>query len=101
MGKKDKKKEKMSDALAEGIIELILTIIVGGLGFIICLGVSKLFSFKIDELDLDTFVLIGIAFLAIVIFVISVIKKIIKSIGEKNKQQTEICCETNKLQISK
>ena len=69
MGKKDKKKEKMSDALAEGVVELILTIIVGGLGFIICLGVSKLFSFKIDELDLDTFILIGIVGLVVIVLV--------------------------------
>jgi formate-dependent nitrite reductase membrane component NrfD len=82
MGKKDKNKEKMSDALAEGIVELILTIIVGGLGFIICLGVSKLFSFKIDELDLDSFVLIGIAGLAVIVAVVALIGMLIKK-GKK------------------
>ena len=83
MSQKDKKKEKISDALAEGIGELILTIIVGGLGFIICLGVSKLFPFKIDELDLDSFVLIGIAGLAVIVVVVALIKTLIKK--AKNK----------------
>ena len=83
MSNKDKKKEKMSDALAEGIAELILTLVVGGLGFIICLGVSKLFSFKIDELDLDSLVLIGLAGLAVIVLVFALIKTLIKK--AKNK----------------
>lgn len=77
----------MSDALAEGIVELILTIIVGGFGFIICLGVSKLFSFKMDELDLDSFVLIGLAGLAVVAVVAVLIGMLIKKAKDKIKPQ--------------
>ena len=91
MSNKDKKKEKMSDALAEGIGELILTLVVGGLGFIICLGVSKIFSFKIDELDLDSFVLIGLAGLAVIVLVFALIKMLIKKAKDKpNKSQESI-----------
>lgn len=95
MGKKDKKKEKMSDALAEGIIELILTIIVGGLGFIICLGVSKLFSFKIDELDLDTFILIGIVGLAVIVLVVAMIKTLIKRVKSKTNESQKSLEDSN------
>ena len=87
MSNKDKKKEKMSDALAEGIGELILTLIVGGLGFIICLGVSKLFPLKMDELDLDTFILIGIAGLAAIALVVVLIVMLIKKAKDKIKSQ--------------
>ena len=95
MGKKDKKKEKMSDALAEGVVELILTIIVGGLGFIICLGVSKLFSFKIDELDLDTFVLIGIVGLAVIVLVVAMIKTLIKRVKSKTNESQKSFEDSN------
>lgn len=95
MGKKDKKKEKMSDALAEGVVELILTIIVGGLGFIICLGVSKLFSFKIDELDLDTFVLIGIVGLAVIVLVVAMIKTLIKRVKSKTNESQKSLEDSN------
>ena len=90
MSKKNKKKEKMSDALAEGICELILTLVVGGLGFIICLGVSKIFSFKIDELDLDSFVLIGLAGLAVIVLVFALIKTLIKKAKGKIKSQESL-----------
>jgi hypothetical protein len=82
MSKQDKKKEKMSDALAEGIVELILTLVVGGFGFIICLGVSKLFPFNLGELDPDLVVLIGIAGLAVVVAVVALIGMLIKK-GKK------------------
>lgn len=95
MGKKDKKKEKMSDALAEGVVELILTIIVGGLGFIICLGVSKLFSFKIDELDLDTFILIGIVGLAVIVLVVAMIKTLIKRVKSKTNESQKSLEDSN------
>ena len=90
MSKKDKKKEKMSDALAEGIGELILTLIVGGLGFIICLGVSKLFPLKMNELDPDLFVLIGIAGLAVIVLVFALIKTLIKKAKGKIKSQESL-----------
>jgi formate-dependent nitrite reductase membrane component NrfD len=89
MSKKDKKKEKISDALTEGIWELILTIVVGGLGFIICLGVSRLFSFKMDELDIDSFVLIGIAGLAVIVGVFALIKTLIKRAKNKSQKSLE------------
>jgi hypothetical protein len=82
MSKQDKKKEKMSDALAEGIVELILTLVVGGFGFIICWGISKLFPFNLGELDPDLVVLIGIAGLAVVVAVVALIGMLIKK-GKK------------------
>lgn len=95
MSKKDKKKEKMSDALAEGIVELILTLIVGGLGFIICLGVGKLFSLKMDEMDLDLFVLIGIAGLAVIVLVFALIKTLIKKVKSKTNESQKSLEDSN------
>lgn len=95
MSKKDKKKEKVSDALAEGIGELILTLIVGGLGFIICLGVSKLFSFKMDELDLDSFVLIGIVGLAVIAVVVALIGTLIKKVKSKTNESQKSLEDAN------
>ena len=82
MSNKDKKKEKMSDALAEGIAELILTLVVGGVGFVICWGISKLFPFNLGELDPDLLVLIGLAGLAVVAVVAVLIGMLIKK-GKK------------------
>lgn len=91
MSKKDKTKEKMSDALAEGIVELILTIIVGGIGVVICLGVSKLFHFKINEIDPDLFVIIGCAALLVIIVVFASIITLIKKVkNNTNKPQKSI-----------
>lgn len=85
MNKKNKKKREMPDSVAEGIVELILTIVFSGIGFIVCIGISKIFSVKMDDFDLDSFVLIGIAFLALIVLVISVIKTFIRRIKDKNK----------------
>ena len=74
-----KKKEKILDSLLEGVIEFVLAIILFAVGFLVCLGISSVFSVDITELDFDWFVLIGIIFLAVIIAVISFVKKSFKS----------------------
>ena len=95
MSNKDNKKEKMSDALAEGIVELILTLVVGGLGFIICLGISKLFPFNLGELDPDLLVLIGIAGLAVIVLVFALIKTLFKKIKNKTNNADKTLEDSN------
>ena len=95
MSKKDKKKEKMSDALAEGIGELILTLVVGGLGFIICLGVSKLFPFNLGELDPDLLVLIGFVGLAVIAVVVALIGTLIKKVKSKTNESQKSLEDSN------
>lgn len=85
MNKKNKK-EKMSDSVAEGVIELILGIILFGVGALVCLFISKVFSLKIEDFDFDLCVLIGIAFLALVVLAISLIKMFVKKNKNQNKQ---------------
>lgn len=95
MSNKDKKKEKMSDALAEGIVELILTLVVGGVGFIICWGISKLFPFNLGELDPDLLVLIGIAGLAVIVLVFALIKTLFKKIKNKTNNADKTLEDSN------
>lgn len=85
MNKKNKKKGENSDAVLEGILELIFMIVFSTIGFIVCLGISKIFSLKMDNFDLDSFALIGIIFVIVMTVVVEIIKKIIKKIKEKNK----------------
>ena len=85
MNKKNKK-EKMSDSVAEGVIELILGIILFCVGALVCLFISKVFSLKIEDFDFDLCVLIGIAFLALVVLAISLIKMFVKKNKNQNKQ---------------
>lgn len=73
-----KKKQKIREALLEGVMEIVLAMILFAIGFLVCLGVSSVFSVDITELDFDWFVLIGIIFLAVIIAVISFVKSSFK-----------------------
>lgn len=77
--KMKKKKQKIREALLEGVMEIVLAMILFAIGFLVCLGVSSVFSVDITELDFDWFVLIGIIFLAVIIAVISFVKRSCKS----------------------
>ncbi len=85
MNKKNKKKREISDALAEGIVELILTIVFSAIGFIACLGISKIFPVKMENFDLNSFVLIGITLFVVITGVVFIIKAFIKRVKDKNK----------------
>lgn len=83
---KKRKKREMSEAAVEAIVELILTIILSAVGFVVCFGISRIFSVKIDVLDLDSYILIGIIFLIFIIVMFYAVRKLIKKIKEKGKQ---------------
>lgn len=73
-----KKKQEILDSLIEGVVELILAIILFGVGFLVCLGISSIFSVDITDFDFDSFVLIGIISLVLIIIVISFLKRFFK-----------------------
>ena len=83
---KKRKKREMSEAAVEAIVELILTIILSAVGFVVCFGISRIFSVKIDVLDLDSYILIGIIFLIFIIVMFYAVRKLIKKIKEKGKR---------------
>lgn len=85
MNNKNRKKVKISDAIAEAILEIILTLIFCAIGFIICLGLGKTFSIQMNDFDSDSLGLIGIISLIVIVTLISSIKAVIKKIKAKNK----------------
>lgn len=93
MNKRNNKKEKIADALSEAIVEIILTIVFFAIGFAVCIGIGKIFSIKTNNFDLDSFVLIGIAFLALMILVVNVIKTIVMKLKDKKfiKSMSDSC----------
>lgn len=99
MKKKNKKKRRLSDSIVDAILELILTLVIYAIGFIICLGIGKIFSIELDNLDLDSFGFIGFIFLVVIIAVISIMRAFIKRLKGKNKQITDesvVCLRRDK-----
>ena len=74
--------ENSSD-FKEGLLELIITVVLLGIG----IGVAALFSVTIDSLNLDsdTFVLIGFVAIACVGVLIGLVKKLIDKMKNRTK----------------
>ena len=70
------KKEKFSERLLDGILELILTLVVFGVG----VGCVKLFGIGkfFDTADFDLMCLFGIGILTIVILAVCLIRKFVR-----------------------
>ena len=70
------KKRKISDGIFDGIVELILCLIIFGIGW----GVLKLFGFRkmLAEVDFDFVTLIGIAVITVVVIVVTVFIHLIR-----------------------
>ncbi len=88
---KKEKRGKLGEALAEILLELVLTVILFAVGW----GVLSLFGLKFDEVDPDLTVLLGIAVIAAIVGVIAVViyfaKKKLKSKKEDNNDQNGTC----------
>lgn len=82
---KKRKKREISEAAGEAIVELILAIILSAVGFIVCFGISRIFSVEIDALDLDSYILIGIVSLILIIVVFNAVRTLIKKIRGRNE----------------
>lgn len=78
------KKDEIGASLFEGIIEIILTIILCAVGFGVCFIFSEVFKTDLNELDFDSYALIGIAALIIIAIVIGKIKQ---SLSKKNNRE--------------
>ncbi|MBE7056654.1 MAG: hypothetical protein E7388_04350 [Ruminococcaceae bacterium] len=74
-----KKKQKMLDSLAEGVVELILLIILFAVGSLVYLGISSIFSVETTDIDFDIIVLVGIISLVAIILIFALIKKFFKN----------------------
>ena len=69
--------------ISDGSIELILSVVLFGIGALVCWGISSIlsidFSIDMDNFDSDTFIIIGVISLALVVCVYSFVKNLIKS----------------------
>jgi membrane protein DedA with SNARE-associated domain len=99
--KDENKQPKISESLGDAILELILTLVLAGIGFIVCLLIGKVFSFKVENIDGDLLILIGIAFIAIIVLVISAFIMLLKKIKKRNKELDADCCDSAEAQESK
>lgn len=80
-----KKKEKISDNVCEAVIEIIFTIVFGFIGLGICLFIGKIFPINLDNFDLNSFVLIGIIALFVIMYIVGLVIHIIKKRNKKEK----------------
>ena len=100
-----KKKGRIGEALLDGLMEIVLAIVLFGIGALVCLGISSIFSVEISELDFDWCVLIGIVFLAVITAMVCFLNKRIKNrkkkkcdISAQSQQSTdEAVCHEMKL----
>ena len=74
MKKRTDKKGRLREALVEGVLELVLTVIFFAIGW----GILSLFGMDTDKMDPDLTVLIGIAVLAVVVGAVAVMAHFVK-----------------------
>ena len=82
------KKEKFFDNLFEGTVELILSILFLAIGIVIYLIIGLFFNVgEIEELDPDSFILIGIGAFFALLFIVNALKKCFKKLKAKKKDK--------------
>ena len=81
---------KWVEPLMEGLLELLLMLVLGGIGYGVLLLLGKTSDFL--DIDLETLVMIGIGFAAaiglLVFFGVKLFKKIRKKIQKKINEET-------------
>ncbi len=82
------KKEKLSERILDGVLELILSVVLFGIGF----GCVKFFNlgkwFDVAE-DFDIICLLGVLFLVVVVTISYYILKTLRKIKEKNREEND------------
>lgn len=75
--------------ISDGIIELILSVVLFGIGALVCWGISSIFSIDfsidMDNFDSDTFIIIGLISLALAACIFGFVKDLIKKVKKRNK----------------
>ena len=72
------KKDKVSNTVADAVVEIVLTVVFSFIGFVVCLLLKKIFSIKNDNFDLNSYVLVGLIFSLVVVFFVLLIRKFVK-----------------------
>ena len=83
-GKRQARRAKFRENLSEGIAELILTLVLFGIGY----GIISLFGLKTEDFDLT--MLIGIVAIAVIFAAVYIVSKLFKKKKRKNvKENTD------------
>ncbi len=72
------KKDKVSNTVADAVVEIVLTVVFSFIGFVVCLLLKKIFFIKNDNFDLNSYVLVGLIFSLVVVFFVLLIRMFVK-----------------------